>query len=221
MVLIVLFGCSENNSRYDVVKDYAERGKTEGGNIWLDREKTSPYQFYQYWKNVGDEDAKKLIKIFTFIPMDEINALITEHEAAPHTRILQNRLAEEITRMVHSQEDLDFAIEASNILFGKDTKDALMKLNEKQLLEVMDGVPQVKVAKTTLEAGIDIVTLLADTTVFPSKGEARKMIQAGGVSFNKEKVDQVDAVINTTYLMTDKYILIQKGKKNYYLLIAE
>lgn len=201
--------------------DGGKFGKTEGGNVWLDREKTSPYQFYQYWKNIGDEDAKNLIKIFTFLPMEEINTLIAAHEEAPHTRILQNKLAEEITRMVHSQEDLDFAIEASNILFGKDTKDALMKLNEKQLLEVMDGVPQVKVAKATLEAGIDIVTLLADTTVFPSKGEARKMVQAGGVSFNKEKVDQVDAVINTTYLMNDKYILIQKGKKNYYLLIAE
>lgn len=201
--------------------DGGKFGKTENGNIWLDREKTSPYQFYQYWKNVTDEDAKKLIKIFTFLPLSTIHNLIQEHEANPHLRILQNKLAEEITTLVHSKEDLDFAIEASGILFGKDTQEALLKLNEKQLLEIMEGVPTVSFNRELLNSGIDIVSFLAETQIFSSKGEARKMLQGGGISINKAKLDNADTIINSLYLLNDKYMLIQKGKKNYYLCILQ
>lgn len=201
--------------------DGGKFGKTENGNIWLDREKTSPYQFYQYWKNVSDEDAKNLIKIFTFLPLDTIASLIEAHEAEPHLRILQNKLAEEITTLVHSKEDLDFAIEASGILFGKDTQAALLKLNEQQLLEIMEGVPTVSFSRSQLENGVDITSFLAESGIFPSKGEARKMVQGGGVSINKEKFDNLDTLLTSEALLNNKYILIQKGKKNYYLCIIE
>lgn len=201
--------------------DGGKFGKTESGNIWLDREKTSPYQFYQYWLNVADADAKNLIKIFTFIPLDEIEALIEAHDAAPHQRALQKRLAEEITTMVHSAEDLEFAQQASDILFGKTTTDALLKLNEKQLLEVMEGVPQVTFSKASLKDGLDFVQFLADTGVFPSKGEARKMLQSGGVSINKEKVEDAAVLLKEEHLLNDRYTLIQKGKKQYYLAVFE
>ena len=201
--------------------DGGKFGKTESGNIWLDREKTSPYQFYQYWLNVADEDAKNLIKIFTFLPLEEIDALLIEHEAAPHQRILQRRLAEEVTVLVHSQEDLDFARQASNILFGKDTTDALSALNEKQLLEVMEGVPQVQYSHNSLVEGIDLIQFLAETGIFSSKGEARKMLQAGGLSINKTKVDALVDKLSTTHLLNGKYTLIQKGKKQYYLVVFE
>jgi tyrosyl-tRNA synthetase len=201
--------------------DGGKFGKTESGNIWLDREKTSPYQFYQYWLNVADDDAKNLIKIFTFLPIDEINALIAEHETAPHARTLQKKLAEEITIMVHSKEDLEFAQQASNILFGKDTTEALASLNERQLLEVMDGVPQVISNKQSLADGIDLIQFLADTGIFPSKGEAKKMLQSGGVSINKAKVEGTEIALKTEHLLNDKYTLIQKGKKNYYLAVFE
>lgn len=201
--------------------DGGKFGKTESGNIWLDREKTSPYQFYQYWLNVTDDDARNLIRIFTFLPVDEIEALVTIHEEAPHLRVLQKRLAEEITTMVHSREDLEFAQQASNILFGKDTTEALVSLNEKQLLEVMEGVPQVTFNKQSLREGVDLVQFLADTGIFTSKGEAKKMLQSGGISINKAKTEGTEIVLNEGYLLNDKYTLIQKGKKNYYLAVFE
>lgn len=201
--------------------DGGKFGKTESGNIWLDREKTSPYKFYQYWLNVADEDARNLIKIFTFLPLEEINELIAEHNKAEHLRILQKKLAEEITILVHSKEDLDFAIQASNILFGKDTNAALTQLDERSLLEIMDGVPQVKGAKDNLAEGESLLNFLAEKEILPSKGEARKMLAAGGISINKVKVDNVDYLISPQDLLNDKYLLIQKGKKNYYLAIFE
>lgn len=202
--------------------DGGKFGKTESGNVWLDRNKTSPYVFYQFWLNVADEDAKNFIKIFTFIPLDEIAALIQEHETAPHLRMLQKRLADEITTMVHSKEDLDFARQASEILFGKATKEALINLTEQQLLEVMDGVPQVTFPKADLQgAGTDLISYFAETGIFPSKGEARKMLTAGGVSMNKEKLQGTEFSIQTGDLLADKYILFQKGKKQYYLGIFE
>lgn len=201
--------------------DGGKFGKTESGNIWLDREKTSPYQFYQYWLNVADDDAKKLIKIFTFLPLAEIDALITEHEAAPHMRALQKKLAEEITIMVHSREDLEFAQKASDILFGKGTTEALGSLNEKQLLEIMEGVPQVTYTKEALQNGIDFVQFLSETGIFPSKGEAKKMLMSGGISINKAKAEGAELALNESHLLNSKYTLIQKGKKNYYLAVFE
>ncbi len=202
--------------------DGGKFGKTEAGNIWLDRDKTSPYQFYQYWLNVADEDAKNLIYIFTFLPLEEIRSLIEAHEAAPHTRILQRKLAEEVTTLVHSREDLEFAQQASDILFGKATADALTSLNERQLLEVMEGVPQVSGSKAFLKEGIDLISFLADTGIFPSKGEARKMVQGGGLSINKEKLQgDTEAILKETHLLNNKYTLIQKGKKQYFLVVFE
>lgn len=201
--------------------DGGKFGKTEGGNIWLDKEKTSPYLFYQYWLNISDEDATNLIKIFTFLPIEDIELLIAQHNEAPHLRILQTKLAEEITTMVHSAEDLAFAQKASNILFGKDTNEALRTLNEQQLLEVMNGVPQVTYSKSSLKEGIDLISFLAETNILPSKGEARKNIQNGGVQINKEKVTDIDRKINIEDLLNDRYMLIQKGKKSYHLVIFE
>ena len=196
-------------------------GKTESGNIWLDPKRTTPYKFYQFWLNVSDEDAERYIKIFTSLEKDVIDTLTEQHKQDPGQRILQKRLAEEVTRLVHSQEALDAAIEASNILFGKATKDALEKLDEQTLLDVFDGVPRANVAKADLEAGIPIVDFLAvSTQIFPSKGEARKMVQGNGVSINKDKAD-LNKTINADDLLRDKYILVQKGKKNYFLVIAE
>lgn len=201
--------------------DGGKFGKTESGNIWLDREKTSPYQFYQYWLNVKDEDVLKLIKIFTFLPVEEIDALAEEHLKDTAQRILQKKLAEEITVMVHSREDLEFAQRASSILFEKDTTAALTALNEKQLLEVMEGVPQVVFQKEALKEGVHFIQFLADTGIFASKGEAKKMLQSGGVSINKAKAEGTEVVLTETHLLNDKYTLIQKGKKNYYLAIFE
>lgn len=203
--------------------DGGKFGKTEGGNVWLDREKTSPYLFYQFWLNVNDEDAKNFIKIFTFIDLGEIDELTAQHELAPHQRILQNRLADELTTMVHSAADLEFAQQATEILFGRATKDALLALNEQQLLEVMDGVHQVRFSRAALEGeSVDLITFFAETGVFPSKGEAKKMLQAGGVSLNKEKIENgISARLSPADLLNDKYMLFQKGKKNYYLGIFE
>lgn len=198
--------------------DGGKFGKTERGNVWLDPAKTSPYQFYQFWLNAGDEDAKKWIKIFTLLPKEEIEALITAHDTAPHARALQKRLAEEITCFVHSRADYEFALKASDILFGNATTEALTALNEDQLLQVMEGVPTVEVAYATLEADYDIVAFLADTAIFPSKGEARKMWQAGGLSINKTKIDATKTTVDKSDLLQGKYMLVQKGKKNYYLV---
>jgi len=202
--------------------DGGKFGKTESGNVWLDARYTSPYKFYQFWMNVSDADAEKYIKIFTFLSKEEIDALIDEHTKAPHLRILQKKLAQEVTVMVHSEADYQAAVEASNILFGNSTPEALRKLDEDTLLAVFEGVPQFNIPKSSLESGIKAVDLFTETApVFPSKGEMRKMVQSGGVSINKNKLKQFDEVINTSYLIDNKYLLVQKGKKNYFLLIAE
>ena len=197
-------------------------GKTESGNVWLDKKYTSPYKFYQFWLNVSDEDAEKYIKIFTSLPHDEIDDLIQEQKEAPHLRPLQKRLAKEITIMVHSQEDYDAAVEASNILFGNATSDALKKLDEETLLSVFEGVPQFEVALSDIEAGVKAADLMTEkAAIFSSKGEMRKLVQGGGVSINKEKIAEADGIINSSSLLNNKYILVQRGKKNYYLIIAK
>ena len=197
--------------------DGGKFGKTEKGNVWLDARYTSPYTFYQFWLNVGDEDAEKYIKIFTMLGKEEIEAAIAEHKNAPHLRTLQKLLAKEITTMVHGAEEYEKAVEASGILFGNATSDALKRLDEQTLLSVFDGVPQFEISKDKL--GGNILELLAvDTNVFPSKGEARKMIQANGVSVNNEKFTDPNGVIDSSFLVNGKYVLVQKGKKNYYLL---
>ena len=200
--------------------DGGKFGKTEKGNIWLDASKTSPYQFYQFWLNASDEDAKKWIKIFTLLPFTTIEQLIADHELAPQERILQKNLAAELTKFVHSEEDLNFALRATEILFGNATTEVLQSLNEAQLLQVMEGVPTVNITIAQLAEGYDLVSLLADTKIFPSKGEARKMWQSGGISINKEKIGADFTNVTSTQLLQGKYILLQKGKKNYYLVIA-
>ncbi len=200
--------------------DGGKFGKTEKGNVWLDPKKTSPYQFYQFWLNASDDDAKKWIKIFTLLPKDEIDGLITEHDKAPHIRILQKRLAEELTTFVHGREHYDFAIKASEILFGNATTEVLQSLNEEQLLQVMEGVPAVEIKKDQLSQGYDLLSFLSETQIFPSKGEARKMWQGGGISINKNKVAIDKASITESDLLQGKYMLVQKGKKNYYLVKA-
>jgi len=202
--------------------DGGKFGKTESGNVWLDRRYTSPYKFVQFWLNVSDTDAEKYIKIFTFLSKEEIESLIAEHREAPHNRVLQKRLAMEVTCMVHSEEDYNAAVEASAILFGNSTADALRKLDEETFLAAFEGVPSFEIALESLTSGVKAVDLLTDAApVFPSKGETRKMIQAGGFSINKEKFTEVDGVINTSNLLNGRYILAQKGKKNYFLLIAK
>ena len=197
-------------------------GKTESGNIWLDPKRTTPYKFYQFWLNVSDDDAEKYIKIFTSLTKEEIDALVAEHAEAPHLRVLQKRLAKEVTCMVHSEEDYNAAVEASGILFGNDTHDALMKLDEDTLLSVFEGVPQFEVSRSLLETGVKAVDLFAEhSQVFASKGEMRKLVQGGGVSVNKEKLAAFDEIIGTDRLIGGKYLLVQRGKKNYFLLIAK
>ncbi|MBO6117489.1 MAG: tyrosine--tRNA ligase [Bacteroidales bacterium] len=196
-------------------------GKTEKGNIWLDKEKTSPYQFYQFWLNLSDEDAKRFIRIFTLLPQEEILALESEHDKQPEARLLQKTLAKDITIRVHSQEDYDNAIEASQILFGKGTKESLSKLDEMTFLSVFDGVPQFRVAKSEIEAGIPVIDLLAEKTqILSSKGEVRRELKGNSLSINKEKIFDT-YVTDSSSLLNDKYILVQKGKKNYFIIIAE
>lgn len=202
--------------------DGGKFGKTESGNIWLDRRYTSPYKFFQFWMNVGDDDAKRYIKIFTSLTKDEIDALIAEHDQAPHLRTLQKRLAKEVTIMVHSEADYNAALEATNIFFGNGTLEALQNIDEDLFLQVMEGVEQYEISKSELAAGIAPLDLLAEkTAIFPSKGEARKMIQANGFSMNKEKLTDPQTPITCASLIKDKYLLFQKGKKNYYLVIAK
>lgn len=198
--------------------DGGKFGKTEKGNVWLDPEKTSPYQFYQFWLNASDEDATKWIKIFTLLPKEEIDQLITAHAAAPHARVLQKKLAEEITCFVHSREDYEFAVKASEILFGNASTEALASLNEKQLLQVMEGVPTAEITREQIEAGYDLISLLADTGVTPSKGEAKKLLASNGVSINKEKISLEKTSVGAADLLQNKYLLLQKGKKNYFLV---
>lgn len=202
--------------------DGGKFGKTESGNIWLDPRYTSPYKFYQFWLNVSDADAEKYLKIFTSLPKEEIEALVEEHAKDPGQRPMQKRLAKEVTIMVHSEDDYNAAVEASQILFSNKADETLRNIDEKTLLDVFEGVPTFKVSKNDLEAGIPVLELLAaKTAVFPSKGEARKMVQQGGVSINKKKVTDPNAVITADELLNGKYLLAQRGKKNYYLLIAE
>ena len=202
--------------------DGGKFGKTESGNVWLDPERTSPYKFYQFWLNVSDADAAKYIKIFTDLPQEEIKALEQEQERDPGLRPLQKRLAKEITTMVHSAQDYEMAVEASQILFSNKAKDILHKIDEATLLSVFEGVPQFEISRDALSAGIPAIALLAEhAAVFPSKGEMRKMTQGGGVSINKEKISDPNMVIDSSYLLNDKYILAQRGKKNYFLLIAK
>ena len=202
--------------------DGGKFGKTESGNVWLDPRYTSPYKFYQFWLNVGDADAEKYIKIFTSLTKEEIDALVAEQNAAPHLRPLQKKLAEEVTVMVHSREAYEAAVEASQILFGGATSEALKKIDEDTLLSVFEGVPQFEISKEELKEGLKAVDLLAEkTSVFPSKGEMRKTVQGGGVMINKEKLTAFDAVIDESSLLNGKYILAQRGKKNYFLIIAK
>ena len=196
-------------------------GKTESGNVWLDRNRTSPYQFYQFWLNVSDEEAEKYIKIFTSLERDVIDSLIEEHRQDPGRRILQKRLAEEVTVMVHSQEDLNMAKEASNILFGKSTKENLLKLDEQTFLDVFNGVPRYEVSRTLL--GLPAIDLFNQEgmDIFPSKSEMRKLVKGGGVSLNKEKLEAFDRIVTVEDLIDGKYLLVQKGKKNYSMLIVK
>ena len=199
--------------------DGGKFGKTESGNVWLDPRYTSPYKFYQFWLNVSDDDAAKYIKIFTFISREEIESLIAEHAAAPHLRLLQKRLAKEVTCMVHSEADYNAAVEASGILFGNAAAETLHKIDEDTLLAVFEGVPQFEVARATVEAGVKAVDLFAEhAAIFASKGEMRKLVQGGGVSVNKEKLTAFDKIITTDDLLNGKYLLVQRGKKNYYLI---
>ena len=202
--------------------DGGKFGKTESGNVWLDRRYTSPYKFYQFWLNVSDADAARYIKIFTDLSKEEIAALEEEQAAAAHLRPLQKRLAKEITVMVHSLEDYEAAVEASNILFGNSTHESLMKLDEDTLLAVFEGVPQFEISHDELSAGVKAIDLLTEkAAVFASKGEMRKLVQSGGISVNKEKLADTEAVIDCSSLLNEKYLLVQRGKKNYYLLIAK
>ncbi|MBO6074309.1 MAG: tyrosine--tRNA ligase [Paludibacteraceae bacterium] len=201
--------------------DGGKFGKTESGNVWLSKDYTSPYKFYQFWLNVSDDDAKRYIKIFTSLEREEIEALIAEHEQAPHLRTLQKRLAKEVTILVHSEEDYNAAVEASNILFGNATAETLHHLDEQTFLQVFEGVERYDISRDELRAGIPPLDLLAEKTkIFPSKGEARKMILANGFSLNKEKLTDPQTPLTDAALLNGKYLLFQKGKKNYYLVTA-
>lgn len=199
--------------------DGSKFGKTEAGNVWLDPDKTSPYHFYQFWLNVSDEDAARYIKIFTLLGPDVIGELTERHKEAPHERILQKRLAEEITVMVHSREEFESAVEASQILFGKGTTESLKKMSENTFLSVFEGVPVFDIDREILVSGVNVAALCAEySKVFESKGELRRLVQGGGLSINKVRVDDPDMIVNTGMLINDRYLLIQKGRKNYFLL---
>jgi tyrosyl-tRNA synthetase len=201
--------------------DGSKFGKTESGNVWLDPQKTSPYHFYQFWLNVSDEDAAKYIKIFTLLGREEIESLTSEHQRSPHERTLQKRLAEELTVMVHSRADFESAVEASQILFGKGTTESLTKMRETVFLEVFDGVPTFDVKKEAMTGGVTFSTLCAELSkVFPSKGDLRRLVQSGGVSLNKIRVEDPEMKISEANLLNGKYLLVQKGKKNYFLIRA-
>lgn len=201
--------------------DGTKFGKTEGGNVWLDAKRTTPYQFYQFWLNASDEDCGNFIRIFTLKTKEEIESLEEEHKKAPHLRVLQKELAKDITTRVHSEKDYQTALEASQLLFGKGTTDGLKTLSEKDLLEIFEGVPKMNVPLDELHSEINVIEFLADKTqIFPSRGEARKMLIGGGVLINKNKIEDVEHKISASDLLRGKYILAQKGKKNYYLIIA-
>lgn len=194
-------------------------GKTEAGNVWLDPAKTTPYQFYQFWLNVADDDAEKFIKIFTMLGHHEIDELVKAHRAEPHLRILQKRLAEEVTVMAHSREDYDAAVEASQILFGKGTTEQLHRMDENTFLAVFEGVPAFDINPDLLSPGVTISDLCAvHTAITDSKGEFRRLVQGGGISLNKEKINDPEMIIKQDKLLNNKYLLLQKGKKSYYLI---
>jgi tyrosyl-tRNA synthetase len=199
--------------------DGTKFGKTESGNVWLDPDKTSPYHFYQFWLNVSDEDAARYIKIFTVLGMNEIESLVADHNRAPHERILQKRLAEEMTVVVHSRDEYNAAVEASQILFGRGTTESLKRMNESTFLSVFEGVPVFDIKKEILQGGVTVTDLCAEHShVFASRGELRRLVQGGGLSINKEKIEDPDMLIGSESLLNNKYLLVQKGKKNYYLL---
>src|SRR5690606_8697425 len=202
--------------------DGTKFGKSEGGeNVWLDKKRTSPYKFYQFWLNQSDEDSEKYIKIYTFLGQEEINELIEKHRTEPHLRQLQKRLAQEVTTLVHGEEEWKKAVKASEVLFGNSTAEDLKSLDGDTFLAVFEGVPQAKVSKAELEAGLNIIDTLSEKTGFlSSKSEARRELKANAISVNKEKVGE-DYVISSKDLISDKYILLQKGKKNYFILIGE
>lgn len=202
--------------------DGGKFGKTESGNVWLDPERTSPYAFYQFWLNVSDADAGRYIRIFTTLTQEEIEALEAEQAEQPHLRPLQKRLAEEITVLVHSREDYEAAVEASSILFGQGTKENLQHLSPEMIASIFEGVPQFTVSRSVLEAGAKVIDLFTEhASVFPSKGELRKLIAGGGVSLNKEKLSDHEQLISTGDLLGNRYLLVQKGKKNYFLITVE
>lgn len=201
--------------------DGTKFGKSEGGNVWLDAERTSPYKFYQYWLNSTDEDSEKYIKIFTFLNKESIDALITEHKEAPHLRLLQKKIGEEVTVMTHGKDAYDNAIKASSILFGKSTADDIKSLDEQTFLDVFDGVPKAEVTRSQIEAGIDIIAAFAETGFLKSNGEARRALKENAISVNKEKVKE-DFIVGTKDLIANNYVLLQRGKKTYFLLkVAE
>ena len=198
--------------------DGSKFGKSEGGNVWLDKSRTSPYKFYQYWLNASDEDAEKYIKIFTLLTLEEIVSLTSKHKETPHLRLLQNKIAEEVTQMVHSKEDLEKAKQASQILFGRSTTEDLIQLDEDTFLEVFEGVPQAEISKSEFESGIEMINLLAsDTGFLKSNGEARRALAENSIAVNKNKVDENYAIAEKD-LIDEKYILLQRGKKNYFVL---
>lgn len=202
--------------------DGTKFGKTEGGNVWLDAKKTSPYQFYQFWLNASDDDAANYIKIFTFLTEQEITILINEHNQAPHLRVLQKALAQDITKLVHGEAALETALKTTDFLFGNGSLDFLKSLDDEGVLQVFEGIPQFTISKTEFLEGYDTLTLLADkTSIFPSKGEAKKMIVGGGVSVNREKIPNPEKVFSTADLINEKFLVVQKGKKNYFLLSVE
>lgn len=199
--------------------DGGKFGKTEEGNVWLDRNLTSPYKFYQFWLNTSDEDAEKYIKIFTLLNQQTVEQLVAEHQQAPHERKLQKVLARELTTMVHSEEDYNTAVEASQILFGKSTSDILHRIDENTFLSVFEGVPLFNVSREVINSGIPFSELAVEKSeIFPSKGDLRRTVKGGGVSVNKEKLEDADMVIDATRLINDKYLLVQKGKKNYFII---
>ena len=197
--------------------DGTKFGKTAGGNVWLDANRTSPYKYYQYWLNSSDEDAENYIKIFTFLDKDTIETLIAEHKQAPHLRILQKKIGEEVTVMTHGQEAFENAIKASNILFGNSTASDLKSLDEQTFLDVFDGVPQAEIERSVIENGLDIVAAFAENGFLKSNGEVRRALKENSISINKEKVKE-DFVITTSDLIADKFVLLQRGKKSYFLL---
>ncbi|MCT4613400.1 MAG: tyrosine--tRNA ligase [Marinifilaceae bacterium] len=202
--------------------DGGKFGKTESGNIWLDSKRTSPYKFYQFWLNTSDSDAERYIKIFTLLGEKEISELVEEHNQAPHQRKLQQRLAEEVTVMIHSREEYEMAVEASNILFGKSTSETLHKLDEETFLSVFEGVPTFRVERKIIEKKANLLDLLCvETNMFPSKGDLRRSVKGNAISINKEKIQSDDIEITEGHLIADKYVLFQKGKKNYYILVVE